>query len=93
MVSGRNNLLGSYGSNVYYWESVEMRVTVIKGVIQDRLIVGFWIGVQHQNVIVSITELTHIMNQEDIDIIAKSPVGVWEAKVNIKLGGAQNERH
>jgi len=64
-----------------------MRITVIKGVLQDRLIVGFWIGAQHQNVIMSITELTHIMSQDNIDRIAKASVGVWEAKVNIELVG------
>jgi len=69
-----------------------MKVTIIKGVLQDRLLVGFWVGSEHQNLVLSVTELTHIMSQRDIDEIAKNPVGIWKAKVQITLEGGVNER-
>ena len=68
-----------------------MKVTVIKGVMQDRLLVGFWIGSSVQNVIMGYTELKSFMTDEDIEIIQNTPFGIWKAWVTIKLHGVSNE--
>lgn len=68
-----------------------MRVTIIKGVMQDRLLVGFWVGSGVQNVSMSYTELKDFMAEEDIKIIRDTPFGIWRAWVTLKLTGEKNE--
>jgi hypothetical protein len=62
-----------------------MQVTVIKGPLPDRVIVGFWIGGNMQSVIMSYTELECFLGQDDMKIIMDTPIGIWKAKCSIAL--------
>jgi hypothetical protein len=62
-----------------------MRLTVTKGILPDRVVVGFWIGDKVQNVIVSYTELRDILNKEDLAEVFGESLGIWKAHCEIKL--------
>lgn len=62
-----------------------MRLTVIKGILPDRVIVGFWVGEVMQSVVMSYTELDSLMGQDDIKRLMESPLGIWRANCSITL--------
>ena len=62
-----------------------MRLTVTKGILPDRVVVGFWIGDTVQNVIMSYTELRGILTEKDIDTLMSTSLGVWKAHCHIDL--------
>jgi hypothetical protein len=64
-----------------------MHLTVIKGTLPDRVVVGFWVGGHMQSVIMSYTELEDVMDKEDINILMDSPLGIWRADCKLKLRG------
>lgn len=62
-----------------------MHLTVIKGILPDRVVVGFWIGDNMQSVVMSYTELESILGQDDMKTIMETPLGIWRAKCHIAL--------
>ena len=66
-----------------------MHLTVIKGTLPDRVVVGFWVGGQMQSVVLSYTELEDVMSKEDIQILMNNPLGIWRADCNFKLRGTE----
>lgn len=64
-----------------------MKVTVIKGILPDRVIVGFWIGETMQSVVMSYTELGDILHSDDMKIVMETPLGIWKAKCAVAFEG------
>ena len=64
-----------------------MKITVVKGAYEDRILVCFWIGEKMQSLILSPTELKDIMEPEDVNIIMSTPLGVWKAIGRLNLMG------
>ena len=62
-----------------------MKVTVIKGILPDRVIVGFWIGETMQSVVMSFTELESILGSDDMTVVMNTPLGIWKAQCSIAL--------
>lgn len=62
-----------------------MKITVVKGIIADGVILTFSIGGQTQTVKFSYTELEDIMNMEDIATVIKTPLGIWKADCKVEL--------
>ena len=62
-----------------------MHLTVIKGILPDRVVVGFWIGDKMQSVTMSFTELESILGPDDMKVIMETPLGIWKAVCHIAL--------